>query len=393
MACQNPCVVQGNDGPRLRGARVYSPPSAISRAIAPGGRAPTGRGRNRSMPLPAAPRLLLVTPYAAAANNGNWRTAARWARLLAPAYRALVRTTDRALAEHGTADVAAMIALHARRSRPAIEAWVRPAPRRPLIVALTGTDLYRDVPAGDPSALASLDDADVLVVLQDHAVADLPARHRAKARVVYQSARTLAPFARKAAGRTHLLMVAHLRDEKDPRTLLSAWRRLPRELPATLTLIGAALDPALGAEAAALAGADPRVQWLGPRPHAWTRQAIRRAHLLVVPSRMEGGANVVVEAITAGTAVIASRVSGNVGMLGADHPGLFPCGNAAALAALIRRACDERTFVADLERAGAARAARFAPAAERAALLAAVAAALRGRPVECALPTSPNARR
>ena len=363
-------------------ARVYSRPRTSSRTIAPGGRAPTCRRRARSMPIPVVPRLLLVTPYAADANNGNWRTAARWAGLLAPAYRVLVRTTDRALAECDSIDATAMIALHARRSRPAIVAWTRREPRRPLLVALTGTDLYRDVPAGDPSAVASLDDADVLVVLQDQAVADLPVRHRAKARVVYQSARTLAPFARKAAGRTHLLMVAHLRDEKDPRTLLSAWRRLPRELPATLTLIGAALDPALGAEAAALAAADPRVQWLGPRPHAWTRQAIRRAHVLVVPSRMEGGANVVVEAATAGTAVIASRVSGNVGMLGDDHPGLFPPGDPEALAASIARACRDRAFLVRLEAAGARRAERFAPESERAALRDAVAAALAARPVK-----------
>ena len=99
---------------------------------------------------------------------------------------------------------------------------------------------------------------------------------------------------------------------------------LPRDVPATLSIIGAALDPALGDAARALAAerSARAVCWV-PRPHAWTRQAIKRAHLLIVPSRMEGGANVVVEAVTAGTAVIASRISGNVGMLGDDYPGYF----------------------------------------------------------------------
>jgi putative glycosyltransferase (TIGR04348 family) len=334
------------------------------------------------MPASAAPGLLLVTPYTASANNGNWRTATRWAHLLAPEYRALLQTPDQPVRGGRAAGAVAMIALHARRSRAAIASWRLRAPRHPLVVALTGTDLYRDVPAGDREALASLDDADVLVVLQDDALRHLPARHHAKACVVYQSARALVAYPRKAASRLHCVMVAHLREEKDPRTVFAAWRRLPADLPATLTVIGSALDPALGADAAALAADDARVRWLGPRPHAWTRQAIRRAHLLVVPSRMEGGANVVVEAVTAGTAVIASRMSGNLGMLGDDHPGLFPVGDADALAALVDRACRDRTFLAQLQAAGERRAPRFAPEAERAALRAAVAAAVVRCPVE-----------
>jgi len=334
------------------------------------------------MPSSTAPVLLVITPYAADANNGNWRTAARWARLLSPSCRVVLRTPAQLRAQGGGDDAVAMLALHARRSRDAIEAWCARTPRRPLVVALTGTDLYRDVPSGDADALASLDDADTLVVLQDDAVRHLPARCRAKARVVYQSARALVPSPGKSARRTNFLMVAHLRAEKDPRTLLSAWRRLPVDLPGTLTLIGAALDAALGAEVAALAAADPRVRWQGALPHGQTRQAIRRAHVLVVPSRMEGGANVVAEAVVAGTAVIASRVSGNVGMLGDDHPGLFAAGDDEALAALMARACRDRPFLAALEAAGARRAARFAPDAERAALLRAIDTARAARPVE-----------
>jgi len=277
---------------------------------------------------------------------------------------------------------ALMIALHARRSRPAIEAWTRQRPRRPLVVALTGTDLYRDIAHADTDALRSIDDADALIVLQEDALSALPERARAKAHVVFQSARSLVPCAGKSPHRLNALLVAHLREEKDPRTVFAAWRQLPLALPARLAIIGAPLDPGLAAEAVALAHADPRVRYLGPRPHAWTRQAIRRAHVLIVPSRMEGGANVVVEAVTAGTAVIASRISGNVGMLGDDHPGCFPVGDASALAALVTRACADRAFLGRLEAAGRARADRFTPDAERAALGRVVAAALQSRPVE-----------
>ena len=200
---------------------------------------------------------------------------------------------------------------------------------------MTGTDLYRDVPAGNVDACRSLDDADGLIVLQPDALRHLPetVRGKARRRLTNPRARSLR-FRRKATDRLHCVFVAHLRDEKDPRTVFDAWRRLPREVPATLSIIGAALDPGLGDAARALAAEDPRVQTLGPRPHAWTRQAIKRAHLLIVSSRMEGGANVVVEAVTAGTPVLASRISGNVGMLGDDYPGYFAVGDPAGLAGL-----------------------------------------------------------
>jgi len=264
-----------------------------------------------------------------------------------------------------------MIALHARRSRSAIARW-RATSRRALVVALTGTDLYRDIAEGDPDASRSIEDADRLIVLQRDAVRHVPAAVRAKADVVHQSARLLTPFPDKARTRLNCVLVAHLREEKDPRTAFDAWRRLPVDVPATLSIIGEALDPRLGDAAHALAAGEPRVRVLGPRPHAWTRQAIRRAHLLIVPSRMEGGANVVVEAITAGTAVVGSRMSGNLGMLGDAYPGYFDVGDADGLAALVARASRDRAFLGRLDAACAARRHLFTPDAERTALLAAI---------------------
>ena len=331
------------------------------------------------MPRSRVPSLLLVTPYLAQANNGNWRTAARWARLLTPSHRVIVQAADAPIPGGRGADAGLLVALHARRSHAAIAAWQRAHPDRPLVVALTGTDLYRDLPNGDAATLASMTWADRLVVLQDDARTHVPAALRDKVRVVYQSARSLLPWPRKPADRLHCVLVAHLRDEKDPATAFAAWWHLADDVDATLTIIGAALDPALGRAASGLAAADPRVRWLGPRAHAWTRQAIKRAHLLIVPSRMEGGANVVVEAITSGTAVLGSRMSGNVGMLGAGYPGYFPVGGAEELAALVTRAARDRPFLATLDACCRERAARFAPAAEAAALVEVVAEAFRAR--------------
>lgn len=109
-------------------------------------------------------------------------------------------------------------------------------------------------------------------------------------------------------------------------------------------------------------------------PHGATRARIQRAHLLVHPSRMEGGAHVIMEAVQSGTPVLASRIDGNVGMLGADHAGYFPQGDAAALMGLLRacragQARPDGGLLALLQTQCRLRAPLFEPQAERAALL------------------------
>ena len=339
------------------------------------------------MPRRRVPSVLLVTPALADANNGNWRTAARWARLLSPEYRIIVQAAADAASIGPGMEAVAMVALHARRSHAAIAAWRATFPGRALVVALTGTDLYRDLPAGDEAAAASLRLADRLIVLQDDALNHVPRALRARTQLVFQSARTLRRWTHKSSDRLHCVLVAHLRDEKDPTTAFAAWRQLPPGVPATLTIIGAALDADLGRAARDLAAADARVQWLGPRTHPWTRQAIKRAHLLIVPSRMEGGANVVVEAVTAGTPVLGSRMSGNVGMLGDDYPGFFAVGDAAGLARCVGRAAVDRQYLRTLEDYCARRAPLFTPAAETAALRAVLGEALASRGVRMPLRT------
>jgi glycosyltransferase involved in cell wall biosynthesis len=84
---------------------------------------------------------------------------------------------------------------------------------------------------------------------------------------------------------------------------------------------------------------------------------------------VEGGANVIVEAVTAGTAVVASRISGNVGMLGPDYPALFEPRDASALAAFLVKAWKEPAWRDVLWNACAKRAPLFRPEAERAALV------------------------
>ena len=301
--------------------------------------------------------IVVVTPALAAANNGNWQTAQRWARMLSGDYRP--RLTDC----WSGGDERLMIALHARRSAASIAAWRAAHAQRPLIVVLTGTDLYRDI-AVDGDAQRSLALADRLVVLQPHGAASLPDALRGKTRVCVQSSP-----ARRALNKTgrHLraLMVGHLREEKSPRTYFGAARRLGARADIHLDHIGGALEAALADEARALAAQCPNYRWLGALPHETTRRHIQRAHVLVHASRMEGGAQVIIEAVTSGTPVIASRIAGNVGLLGENHPGYFDCGDAAGLLALLQRCRDEPAMLSRLWASCAQSAESFRPERER----------------------------
>ncbi len=306
---------------------------------------------------------MIVTPALADANNGNWQTAQRWTRLLRPICR--VRLAAR-WAAHEAGDESLMIALHARRSAASVAAWRAAAGARPLVLVLTGTDLYRDIDS-DPAAAASLEAADRLVVLNPLGIQRLPAALRERGQVVLQSCAARRPKTHTAR---HLraLMVGHLRPEKDPRTAFGAMRRLASRPDILFDHVGQALDPALGEQARALANSNPQYRWLGPLPHALTRRLIQSAHVLVHPSRIEGGANVIIEAVRSGTPVLASRIDGNVGLLGDDYAGYFPPGDDVALAALLERARDDADMLPALRRQAMQRAPLFTPEAERRAL-------------------------
>jgi glycosyltransferase involved in cell wall biosynthesis len=205
-------------------------------------------------------------------------------------------------------------------------------------------------------------------LLQPAGLALLPAPLRAKARVIYQSAPSLRPWRPALAPRYHdICMVGHLREEKDPLTFIRA-AGLVTHAAARLLHIGGALDPALGQAALDAQAANRRYRWLGALPHGPARQRLKRCHAMAITSRMEGGANVIIEAVTSGVPVLASDISGNRGMLGEDYAGYFAPGDAAALAALIDRIVMDAAFDTLLRRQCAARAALFAPSVEQAAL-------------------------
>jgi putative glycosyltransferase (TIGR04348 family) len=318
------------------------------------------------------PSVVIVSPALAAANNGNWRTARRWQQFLADdfAVRILQEWPD---AQANDDDV--LLALHARRSAPAIQAWAQVHAGRGLGLVLTGTDLYQDL-AVDVAAQRSLELAQRVVVLQECGVQDLPPAHRAKARVIFQST-PARPAVDKPADGIDAVVVGHLRQVKAPQTVFAAARLLRESERIRITQIGnAEAEPALGDAARATQRECPHYTWAGALPHEQVLERIRHANVLVHPSVLEGGAHVILEAACQGTPVLASRVPGNVGMLGADYAGYFAAGDAAALAGLLRACCAGQSaqdpaagLLGRLAAQCSLRTPLFAPERERASLL------------------------
>ena len=305
--------------------------------------------------------IALVTPAGPGMRNGNRHTALRWAEFLEAAGHRVKVEVDWS---KGDADL--MLALHARRSHPSIRAFPK---SKPLVLALTGTDIYRDIHTS-AEARESLQRADRLIVLQPEAAKELAPKLRKKTKVVVQSSATELRH-EPAAKRFRVVVIGHLRDEKDPLRTALALRLIQRQDIEVIHL-GAPLDPALGKQARQAMRKDTRYKWLGNVAHEKALQWLASSHVMVISSRMEGGANVVCEALRIGVPVLASNISGNVGLLGRGYAGYFPVEDEGALAGLIARAGSDRKFFDTLKTQVKRLRPMVAPQAEAKALLAAL---------------------
>jgi putative glycosyltransferase (TIGR04348 family) len=304
--------------------------------------------------------IRLVTPAPHGSRAGNRASANRWAAILRRLKHRVKVCTD----YHGEpADL--MVGLHAWRSADAIARFAAAYPERPLVVVLTGTDAYRFIHSHRETTLASLDAADHIVGLHSLVGNVLPERLRGKLRVIIQSARPLQH--RQPARRSFRICFAgHLREEKDPLRPALAVRGLPSDSRIRVDAYGGAHSEDWAAAAQEEMRINPRYRWHGEIAHAALRRVYSRSHLLVLPSVMEGGANVISEAVMAGLPVIASDIEGSVGLLGEDYPGYYPVQDAAALRERLLRAESDPDYYAELVAACAARRRQFVPEREHA---------------------------
>jgi putative glycosyltransferase (TIGR04348 family) len=320
--------------------------------------------------------IILVTPAPPGSRKGNRVTALRWAKLLRElGHRVLVRQEYRG----EPADL--LIALHARHSFAAVDAFRRAQPERPIVLALTGTDLYEEI---HTNALArrALELASCLVVLQPLAIKELPAHLRERARVIYQSCQ--APARRDMHLRSSkrprdgvlrnntlrktqfdVCVLGHLRPVKDPFRTAEASRLLPPSSRIRILHAGAALSRDMEQQAQREVRVNSRYHWLGDLPRSKALRLLARSRLMVLSSLMEGGANTISEAVALGVPVLASRIPGSVGLLGADYSGYFPVGDTAILAARLSRAETDSTYYQKLQRSCRRLRPLFRPARER----------------------------
>lgn len=280
----------------------------------------------------------LITPSISNLNNGNRVTALRYARLLRR-LRHKVSVQEQYCGE--TCDV--LIALHARKSSDSILRFRERYPDSPLVVVLTGTDLYRDLKK-NPRAWHSLEAASRLVVLQRMGLDEIPRHLRARARVIYQSAECSSGPARPPSRYFKVCVAGHLRPEKDPLRAALAVRRLPVQSRVRIVHIGSALDEKLERQALRENEVNPRYRWLGGLPRWKTMRHIASSHLVAITSRIEGSSNVLSESLACGVPVIASSIPGLIGTLGLDYPGYFRMGDTAELGEQISRAENDLGF-------------------------------------------------
>jgi putative glycosyltransferase (TIGR04348 family) len=289
-------------------------------------------------------RVCLVTPAPPGSRRGNRITALRWARIL----RQLGRRVVVAEEYHGQrCDL--LVALHALRSAPSVERYRSAHPDGPLVVALTGTDLYGSLHT-HAEARRTVDLATRLIVLQPLGVAELPEAARTRARVIYQSVPTPRSRAAPRRDQFEVCVLGHLRPVKDPFRTALASRLVPAASRLRVLHMGAALSPEMAEQAREEATANPRYHWLGEVPRGRALRLLGRCRLLVLTSEQEGGANAISEAVAASVPVLSSRIAGSIGLLGADYSGYFPVGDTAALAKLLERAESDPAFYGELQR-------------------------------------------
>jgi putative glycosyltransferase (TIGR04348 family) len=242
-----------------------------------------------------------------------------------------------------------MIAIHAWRSANAIAAYRAKHPKGALIVALGGTDVNTFLKTEPETTLRSMYAADALICLHSLIEDCLPIDLRSKLHLVNQSATPL-PGPRAPRKQTFgACVIGHLRQEKDPFRAAQAARLMPAESELRVIHLGKAHTQTWAHDAKLEMEQNLRYIWKGEVATWQVRQEFAKTHVMVISSNQEGGANVVSEAIVAGVPIIASNISGNVGLLGADYPGYYPVRDERALADILWRVEREPKFLESLQ--------------------------------------------
>ena len=285
-------------------------------------------------------KILIVSP--ASLSNGNASSAARWAsELTALGHEIVVSSCWKG------EEVDLLVALNAEKSHHVV-AGCRANVRTPVVVALTGTDLYPEL---SMTSLASLEMADRIVVHQHKALARLPEPYQSKACIIPFSIPdhpALVKNQKADENNFTVCVVGHLRAVKDPMRTARAARLLPAGSRIRVLHAGAILERRFAKEVEREEAENPRYRWLGLLAKDEACQLIASSDLFALTSLQEGGGCAMNEAAAAQTPIVASHNDASTSLLGEDFPGLFPFGDTAKLSALLLRCESEPAFCCQL---------------------------------------------
>lgn len=227
-----------------------------------------------------------------------------------------------------------LVALNARRSVGAVEEFRDAYPDGRVVIVLTGTDInHPDARDENSETYRSMRDADALVVLHEASLGSVPSAFHPKCQIIYPSVFLPSGVIREPRddGVFEVVMAGNVRAEKNLPVVVDACRLLPEDLNVVVRVYGDAEGELAQMLMAATASPLP-FQWKGKLSHRDMMDRLAQADLLLNSSTQEGGANAVCEAVSMGLPVLASRISGNMGMLGDDYLGYFGSDDARELA-------------------------------------------------------------
>ena len=197
-------------------------------------------------------RIVLITPTGPTSRTGNRVAASRWAGIL--------RTLGHRVhvgADYDGRAADMMVAVHAWRSADAVARFKGCHPGKPLVLQLSGTDIYEYLDSDPVPTLRSMELADRLVTLNDLAWRAVPRRLRSRILFIPQSA--IAPSERKPSKRAVVVsVIGHLRDVKDPLRAAEAARLLPIDSRIAVEQVGRAYTEAWAKRARAEMACKPR---------------------------------------------------------------------------------------------------------------------------------------
>ncbi len=282
--------------------------------------------------------IKIYSPSRDSAVTGNYVTSKRYAyHLQNLGYRVFVYNGFEE--KVNVEGVRCAFVLHAEKGSHVIKELA--AKNVPVVLVLTGTDLYRDIISTKNSkkerCFRSIQLASAIVVLHENAVSDLlkvVSFPRERIFVVLQSVvdfkkRT---FLFKKKNHYKILLLSNIRKEKGIIVAISGFLEFQKNIDArtkfTLDHIGGVLDQGYFKKITNLLEGVKSVSFLGSIEKDKLQTMLASYDLLLHSSFIEGGSLVIQEAQNAGLPIIASDISCHAALLGSAYVGLHSVGSA-----------------------------------------------------------------